>query len=71
MEDRKGTPVTVENAQESFTGEFETQTSGISDALRPNNNEVIKRNVYNLQGQRISSLQKGLNIVNGQKIYVK
>ena len=63
--------VTVENAQESFTGEFETQTSGISDALRPNNNEVIKRNVYNLQGQRISSLQKGLNIVNGQKIYVK
>ncbi len=63
--------VTVENAQESFTGEFETQASGISDALRPNNNEVIKRNVYNLQGQRISSLQKGLNIVNGQKIYVK
>ena len=27
--------------------------------------------VYNLQGQRISSLQKGLQIVNGQKVYVK
>ena len=26
---------------------------------------------YNLQGQRISSLQRGLNIVNGKKIWVK
>ncbi len=27
--------------------------------------------IYNLHGQRLSSLQKGLNIVNGQKIFVK
>jgi hypothetical protein len=27
--------------------------------------------IYNLQGQRIGSLQKGLNIVNGQKVLVK
>ena len=64
--------VTVENSQESFTGDFETQTTGISDALRLNDNgEEISDNIYNLQGQRISCLQKGLNIVNGQKVYVK
>jgi hypothetical protein len=63
--------VTVENSQESFTGEFETQTTGIRDALRLNNNEEIKNKIYNLQGQRLSSLQRGLNIVNGQKVYVK
>ena len=63
--------VTVENSQESFTGEFEVQTTGIRDALRLKNNEEIKNKIYNLQGQRLNTLQKGLNIVNGKKIYVK
>ena len=27
--------------------------------------------IYNLQGQRIGFLQKGLNIVNGRKVYIK
>ena len=63
--------VTVENSQESFTGEFETQTTGIRDALRLKNNEEIKNKIYNLQGQRLSTLQRGLNIVNGKKVYVK
>ena len=65
--------VTVENSRESFTGEFEVLTTGISDAARLNNNEQITKNklIYNLQGQRLSSLQKGLNIVNGKKVYVK
>jgi len=61
--------VTVENSQETFTGEFEAQTTGIVEVRR--NTEEIRSNIYNLQGQRLSSLQKGLNIVNGQKIYVK
>ena len=61
--------VTLENSRESFTGEFEAQTTGI-EAIT-NNKEVIRHNIYNLQGQRLNSLQKGLNIVNGQKIYVK
>ena len=61
--------VNVENGRESFTGEFETQTTGI-EAIR-NNKEVIRTGIYNLQGQRLNSLQKGLNIVNGRKIYVK
>ena len=60
--------VTVENSQESFTGVFETQTTGISlTPTLPQGEGAI----YNLQGQRISSLQKGLNIVNGQKVIVQ
>ena len=65
--------VTVENSNESFTGEIELEKhiSGISD-LRLNKDEEIRNTIiYNLQGQRISSLQKGLNIVNGQKVFVK
>ena len=61
--------VTVENSRESFTGEFEMQTSGIEENLKI---EKLKNvSIYNLQGQRLSSLQKGLNIVDGQKRYVK
>ena len=61
--------VTMENSYESFTGIFETQTSGIE--VVSNKNEEETSIFYNLQGQRLSSLQKGLNIVNGQKVYVK
>ena len=61
--------VTVENDNESFTGTFEAQTTGIMD-VRKKAEEAGDR-IYNLQGQRLNSLQKGLNIVNGQKVYVK
>ena len=64
--------VTVENGQESFTGVFETVTTGISDAEHLNDNgEMINDHIYNLQGQRLNTPQKGLNILNGQKVYVK
>ena len=65
--------VTVENSRESFSGEFETLTDGISDAVRLNDKGkmINDKLIYNLQGQRLNSLQKGLNIVNGRKIYVK
>lgn len=59
--------VTVENSNESFTGQFETQTTGIEENVRI---EKFKNgSIYNLQGQRINSLRKGLNIVNGRKVY--
>jgi hypothetical protein len=61
--------VTVENSSEYFTGEFEVQTAGIEENVKIK--ELKNVSIYNLQGQRISSLQKGLNIVNGQKIFVK
>ena len=60
---------TVENSEESFTGEFYAQTTGIVEVI--NKTKEVRSNIYNLQGQRLSSLQKGLNIVNGQKIFVK
>ena len=60
--------VTVENSNEVFTGEFETETTGIEMIY---NKVETKTDIYNLQGQRLSSSQKGLNIVNGQKVYVK
>ena len=65
--------VTVENSRESFSGEFETLTDGISNAVRLNDKGkmINDKLIYNLQGQRLSRLQKGLNIVNGRKIYIK
>ena len=61
--------VTIENSQESFTGEFDALATGIVE-VRSKRIEV-RDGIYNLQGQRISTLQKGLNIVNGKKVYVK
>ena len=61
--------VTVENNYESFVGEFDTQTTGIKENARIE--KMKNESIYNLQGQRIKTLQKGLNIVNGRKVYVK
>jgi hypothetical protein len=64
----------VENSNELFTGEFETETTGISDAARLNNNEQIRNNklIYNLQGQRLSAQPtKGIYIRNGKKVVFK
>ena len=61
--------VTMENSSESFTGEFETLTTGIQE-LKSSRIEELK-SIYNLQGQRLNRLQKGLNIVNGRKVFVK
>ena len=61
--------ITVENSHESFTGEFDTIVTGIVE-VRSKKTE-LRDGIYNLQGQRISSLQKGLNIVNGRKVIVK
>ncbi|GEM_PF-4557965 len=35
------------------------------------NNSAAKAGVYNIAGQRLNGLQKGINIVNGQKVIVK
>ena len=61
--------VTVENSRESFSGEFETLTNGIEENVKIK--KLKNASIYNLQGQRLSRLQKGLNIVNGRKIYVR
>ena len=61
--------VTIENSSETFTGQFETETTEIVTIT--NHKEAIRTDIYNLQGQRISTLQRGLNIVNGRKVYIK
>ena len=61
--------VTVENSNESFTAQFDTQTTSILEVK--GNRLEVRDGIYNLQGQRISSLRKGLNIVNGRKVCVK
>ena len=61
--------VTVENSRETFTGEFNAQPTGIFAIT--NKEGEIRHDIYNLHGQRLNSLQRGLNIVNGQKIFVK
>jgi hypothetical protein len=53
--------VTVENSLETFTGEFDAKTTGIKEVRTKK--EYTRMNIYNLQGQRLGSLQKGLNIV--------
>ena len=60
--------ITIENSKEVFTGQFDTDTTGISPLpASPKGEEMI----YNLQGQRMNSLQKGFNIIEGKKIFVK
>ena len=61
--------VTVENSSEAFTGEFEAQTTGIEENVKIEKCKNVS--IYNLQGQRLNSLQKGLNIVNGNKVVIK
>ena len=42
-----------------------------ADAINSVEAENVKGGIYNLAGQRMSSLQKGINIVNGVKVIVK
>ena len=45
---------------------------GVVTGIQDNNREPITNNrYYNLQGQRMNSVQKGLNIINGKKVMVK
>jgi hypothetical protein len=61
--------VTIENSSETFTGQFDAQATGIVEVT--SKRFEVRDIIYNLHGQRISSLQKGLNIVNGRKVLVK
>lgn len=46
----------------------ESETTGINAMLNGNNGET---EIYDLSGKRLNHLQKGINIVNGQKVLVK
>ncbi len=41
------------------------------NSLAPSSSIVGDGHIYNLAGQRVSKLQRGVNIVNGRKVIVK
>ena len=45
--------------------------SGIDEVSVKSEERSVKSGFYNLQGQRINGLQKGLNILDGKKILIK
>ena len=65
--------VTVSDGETTFTQRFgvaiSSGTTGISEVR--GKMEEVRGEVYNLQGQRLSQPQKGLNIINGKKVVVK
>lgn len=51
-----------------------SSSSGIASGIEIMDNEQLSNNnspIYNLNGQRMQSLQKGINIVNGKKVLMK
>ncbi len=61
--------VRIWNHGEKMPFVIHTNSSSISTALAPLSEN--QRNNFNLQGQRINGLLKGLNIVDGKKVVVK
>ena len=61
--------ITIDNSNETFNGVFDTTTTGIAEIV--NGKSSNSKSIYNLQGQRINAPQKGLNIMDGKKIFVK
>ena len=47
------------------------ETTGISEKVRENSEKFATAPVYNLNGQRVTHLTKGLYIVNGKKVIIK
>ena len=52
----------------AFYFDNQSETTGIEAIFGGSNEEVV---IYNVAGQRINRLQKGVNIVNGRKVLVK
>jgi hypothetical protein len=59
-------PAAVGAGVKSFALDIEDNADGIEETL---SDSLLKsENIYNLAGQRLSKMQKGINIVNGKKI---
>ena len=55
------------SVKEAYLFSFDDEETAIANVNVNGNNAAI----YNMAGQRISKLQKGINIVNGKKVLVK
>ncbi len=63
-------PVPTAVASKGVTFMFDDIESGIS-IINIHNPETFTEGIYNLNGQRISAPQKGVNIINGKKVIVE
>ena len=70
--------VTVENSYETFTGEFEPQTTGIEELVgdpfvdTTHSNASSDKPIYDLQGRRLTTLpSRGFYIQSGRKFIIK
>ena len=50
--------------------DFDGMATGL-ESLTPNPSPVGEGSIFNLAGQRMSRMQKGINIENGKKVLVK
>jgi len=62
--------ISSEAGVKAFYFEGDNATS-MNEELRMKNEEFNEDAIYNLAGQRLQKMQKGINIVNGKKIFVK
>ena len=59
------------NAKEIMLYWDDEEATGI-ERMRNVENEIMRNgNIYNLNGQKLSAPQKGINIINGRKVIVK
>ena len=65
------TAISGSNAKEIMLYWDDEETTGI-EIMRNVENEIMRNgNIYNLNGQKLSAPQKGINIINGRKVIVK
>jgi hypothetical protein len=48
-----------------------TKTGDIATAISEVGNKATAKTIFNVAGQQMNGLQKGLNIVDGKKVYIK
>ena len=59
------------NPAKALVFRFEDDVTGINDAIMDFKSDSSQVEIYNLNGIRLSKPQKGLNIINGRKVWVK
>ena len=62
--------LTAEGAGTKLMIDFDGMATGL-ESLTPNPSPVGEGSIFNLAGQRMSRMQKGINIENGKKVLVK
>jgi hypothetical protein len=50
---------------------FDGDATGIKRTEDTEKTEATEGVIYNLQGQRLNSLQRGINIIGGKKVLIK